>query len=430
MVVSLTDSEINNEDSYDDLLVAIEASEGILSLLIAVCDDSNLREQIIKRYETEVEPDIRSYRITLARGEPSLRGAIAQLVQNEEYLQNGGRAVITVTGAEQLYFLKLGAERSKQDIFFGYLQWTREALREFPYPIVLWVTNQIVVNLSKKAPDFWSWRKGVFRFVSKKTAAISSKEIAPLRLALDRNNIDDENPYFLPIEDLQALIYQIEQQRGTKDPILATLYDRMGQIYKRRIERGEAQDYKTEQELAIKYFRKAAELQKELKLEIGLASTLNNLGLLYSNQGRYQEAESLYRGALSLGQRWLGDEHLDVATSLNNLAALCNNQGRYQEAESLLVQALELKQRWLGDEHPDVASSLNNLAALYNNQGRYQEAESLYRGALSLGQRLLGDEHPDVASSLNNLAVLYNNQGRYQEAESLLVQALELRHAC
>jgi hypothetical protein len=54
----LIDSETSNEDSYEDLLVAIEASEGILSLLIAVCDDSDRREEIIKRYETELEPDI------------------------------------------------------------------------------------------------------------------------------------------------------------------------------------------------------------------------------------------------------------------------------------------------------------------------------------------------------------------------------------
>jgi hypothetical protein len=50
-----------------------------------VCDDGNFREQIIQKYETELEPDIRPYRVTLARGEPSLRAAIAQLVQSDEY---------------------------------------------------------------------------------------------------------------------------------------------------------------------------------------------------------------------------------------------------------------------------------------------------------------------------------------------------------
>lgn len=163
-----SDVEINNEDIYDDLLVSIEASTGMLSLLIAVCNDSNFREQTITKYESELSLDIRPFRLTIPRIKPSLKAALIQLVENEEYLQNSGKAVITVTGTEQLYSQRFGLERSEQEVFFGYLQWTREALQNFPCPIILWVTNQMLIDLSKKAPDFWSWRKGVFRFISEK----------------------------------------------------------------------------------------------------------------------------------------------------------------------------------------------------------------------------------------------------------------------
>ena len=426
----LADPEVENQKAYDELLVAIEASEGMLSLLIAVCDDSNYRKQVIERYEAELQQNIPSYQLELPRGEPSLKAAIAELVQRDEYLQNGGKAVLTVIGAEKLYFLKLGAERSEQEIFFGYLQWTREGLREFPYPIVLWVTNQILANLRKKAPDFWSWRKGIFRFLSKKKAAITRQEIVNLPISLDDSELpstDDDNPYFLPLEDLQELIQQTKQQRGAKDPLLATLYTRMGEIYQRRRERGEYQDYKTEQALAIEYFRKAIELQKELGLEMDLAYSLNNLADLYESQGRYSEAEPLYMQALELRKRLLGEEHADVANSLNHLAGLYEYQGRYSEAEPLYAQALALRKRLLGEEHADVANSLNNLAGLYESQGRYSEAERLYMQALELRKRLLGEEHADVATSLHNLAFLYYVQGRYGEAESLYAQALALR---
>lgn len=166
---SINIQENNNNDSYDDLLVSIEASLGMFSLLITVCDDSNLREEIITKYETELNSDFRAFRLTMPRVKPSLKTAIAEFVENNEYLQTGGLAVITVTDTEQLYSLNFGLERSEQEIFFGYLQWTREALQNFPYPIILWVTDQMLVDLSKLAPDFWSWRKGVFRFTNKKT---------------------------------------------------------------------------------------------------------------------------------------------------------------------------------------------------------------------------------------------------------------------
>ncbi|WP_130758759.1 tetratricopeptide repeat protein, partial [Microcystis aeruginosa] len=82
---------------------------------------------------------------------------------------------------------------------------------------------------------------------------------------------------------------------------------------------------------------------------------------------------------LDLRKRLLGDNHPDVAASLNNLAGLYKSQGRYTEAEPLYREALDLRKRLLGDNHPDVAASLNNLAGLYKSQGRYTEAEPLYR---------------------------------------------------
>ncbi|MBP0029998.1 tetratricopeptide repeat protein [Roseofilum sp. Guam] len=156
-----------NEEVYDDLIVAVEASDQVLSLLLAVCDDPHFRDEIIERYEAELQPRIHPYRVQLSRKEPSLREAIAQALNEDElYLQSEGRAVITVTGTDALLADRLGAERSEKDIFFGYLQWTREALREYPYPIILWLTNPLLKELSLRAPDFWSWRKDVLRFQS------------------------------------------------------------------------------------------------------------------------------------------------------------------------------------------------------------------------------------------------------------------------
>ncbi len=419
----------NNQDSYDDLIVSIEANKQRLNLLIAVCDYSEYQEKIIQQYEQELAPNIRCYRVTLARGEPSLRAAIAQLVEQEPDLQQGGEAVITVTGIEQLYVIKSEGCRSEQEIFFGYLQWTREALRQFPFSIVLWVTNQIERNLSKQAPDFWSWRKGVFRFQCKQKTAISFRELQPFQDILKQQfpDADEDDQYFLPIQDLEALIQEIEQEKGKNDPSLAILYQRLGQIYQRRNEQGEYENYKLEQDLAIEYFQKAIELQKPSNASIEFARNLNELAHLYYYQGRYSEAEPLYLQSLELTKKLLGDEHPNVATSLNNLAHLYYYQGRYSEAEPLYLQSLELTKKLLGDEHPNVATSLNNLAGLYDSQAHYSEAEPLYLQSLELRKKLLGDEHPAVATSLNNLAYLYQSQGRYSEAEPLYLQSLELR---
>jgi tetratricopeptide (TPR) repeat protein len=414
-----------NQDNYEDLLVSIEAGKDILNLLIAVCDDSDCRDRLIADYEAELEPDIRRYRVELARGEPSLRSAIANLVEQEAYLQQRGKAVITVTGVEKLRFFKqFGESRSEQEVFFGYLQWTREAMREFPFSIVLWVTRQIEILISNESPDFWSWRKGVFRFDTKKTAAVPKTEFEPFRSLVAED--DREPPSLIPLEDLQDLIARTEQKKGLQDPSLASLYASMGRIYYRRIESGECENFQDEYELAIQYFKKAIALQQELDVELELSSSLNYLAGLYSSQGRYSEAEPLFLQALEIDRRSLPEDHPSLAISLNNLAGLYESQGRYSEAESLYLQAVEIDRRSLPEDHPSLATHLNNLAALYKFQGRYSEAEPLFLQAGEIGRRSLPEDHPDLATQLNNLAELYQSQGRYSEAEPLYLQALEI----
>jgi tetratricopeptide (TPR) repeat protein len=82
-------------------------------------------------------------------------------------------------------------------------------------------------------------------------------------------------------------------------------------------------------------------------------------------------------------------------TLLNNLADLYRAQGRYADAEPLYKRSLAIREKALGADHPDVATSLNNLANLYRAQGRYADAEPLYKRALAIRERVLGPDHPE-----------------------------------
>ena len=53
---------------------------------------------------------------------------------------------------------------------------------------------------------------------------------------------------------------------------------------------------------------------------------------------------------------------------MNNLAVLYQAQGRYGEAEPLYKRALEACERVLGPEHPHTLLSVSNLALLYFEQ--------------------------------------------------------------
>src|SRR5215472_15865496 len=97
-------------------------------------------------------------------------------------------------------------------------------------------------------------------------------------------------------------------------------------------------------------------------------------------QGRYTEAEKLFEAALKEAEGF-GPQDLDVATSLNNLAVLYSAQGKYVEAEPLFKRALAIQEKALGLEHPDVAATMENYAALLSKTKREAEAAQVEANA-------------------------------------------------
>ncbi|BBC25770.1 tetratricopeptide repeat protein [Pseudanabaena sp. ABRG5-3] len=405
-------NEVDNEVAFLDLLVAIETSNQHLSLLLAVCDRDRLRNSLTERYEQELASEgINAYRVTIDRQEPSLFAAINQLVEAEPYLQAGNPAVITVEGAASLSSFASEGERSPVDKFLGYLQWTREGMRQFAFPIVIWVTEHIHNEISRKAQDFYSWREGVFFFESIQEEPIVPIVVEPILLSDPETDDLD-----LPIDELLVYIAQREAT-GQEDASLATFYTLLAKAYER--------DNQIDHAIAI--WQKAIHLQEKLKISLQLATSLNSLAILYHYQGKYSKSEPLYLRSLAIREQKLGIKHLDVATSLNNLAELYRVQGKYSEAEPLYLRSLEIRKQQLGEDHPDIANSFNNLAILYKSQGKYTEAEHLYLKSLEINKRIYGEDHLDIAVGLNNLAELYELQGKYSEAEPLYLRSLEIR---
>ena len=101
-------------------------------------------------------------------------------------------------------------------------------------------------------------------------------------------------------------------------------------------------------------------------------------------------------------------------------------QGRYGEAEPLYRRALEARERVLGPRASRHARQPQQPGVPLRGQGRYGEAEPLYRRALEARERVLGPEHPDTLATRGNLAVLLVRTGQFGAALREL-RALDLR---
>ena len=73
------------------------------------------------------------------------------------------------------------------------------------------------------------------------------------------------------------------------------------------------------------------------------AVILDNLALSYRAQGRYVEADPLFRRALAIRKQVLGPNHPDVATSLENYASLLWETGRGTRATSMEARAKAIR---------------------------------------------------------------------------------------
>jgi len=160
-----------------------------------------------------------------------------------------------------------------------------------------------------------------------------------------------------------------------------------------------------------------------------VAGSYNNLGGVYQDLGRYNEAKEYHEKALISKKKIFVEEHDQVATSYNNLGSVYQALGQYNEAKKYHEKAVITRKKIFGEEHDDVATSYNNLGTVYQALGQYNEAKEYLKKALIIRKKIFGGEHDRVATSYNNLGRVYRAFGQYSEAKEYHEKALAIRKA-
>jgi tetratricopeptide (TPR) repeat protein len=273
----------------------------------------------------------------------------------------------------------------------------------------LWVTPQILTQLSSKAPDFWSWRGGVFRFVAPAFVSDRTTFIPTIDSSFKPESTSD-----LPIDELLEQAAQIAA-KNPNSPALATLFDRLGQAYRDRIGGNGAENRAT----AIEYFQRALAIQG--KLNLNRLNTLARLANLYRRLSNWNEAEALYLECLKIETELC--DRAGMAFSWDWLGYIARRRGNYDEAEALYNQSLTVRIEL--DDRAGMATSWGSLGDIARNRGDYDKAEALYHQSLEVRTEI-GDR-AGMASSWGLLGDIARNRGEYDKAEALYHQCLEVR---
>jgi len=201
---------------------------------------------------------------------------------------------------------------------------------------------------------------------------------------------------------------------------------------------------------------------------IEVASSEIDLGLLRSDQARYDEAERLIRSGLETASRRLPPDHPAVIAGMSALGKLLEDRGDHDEAiavlgdvarrlqvhdsssielsetlselanshyyaghlaisDSINRRVLAMNRRILGDHHPYIGDDLINLGAIQFSLGNYEEAEAFYRQAYDIFDDYYGPDHVETASTGMSIGQAMAMQERYAEAEKLIERGLAVR---
>lgn len=127
-----------------------------------------------------------------------------------------------------------------------------------------------------------------------------------------------------------------------------------------------------------------------------------NLGNALDQEGRFEEAESQYRRALSM--------NATCAEAHNDLGIELERKKQHEEAKRELLLAVGFK--------PDYSEAFNNLGNVVSELGELGEAEEAYRQALRL--------QPGFFQAYYNLGTTLEAEGKLAEAEGAYRETIRL----
>ena len=135
-------------------------------------------------------------------------------------------------------------------------------------------------------------------------------------------------------------------------------------------------------------------------------SILGTLASELQTQGKYYEAEPLFREALEVASHRYGSRHPKTLASIEDLGGLLYAKGDLAAAEPLYREALEVSCETLGDRHPSTLDYIGNLGQLLKAKGDLAAAEPLCCEALEVKRETLGNRHPSTLTSIGSLGEL------------------------
>jgi tetratricopeptide (TPR) repeat protein len=178
----------------------------------------------------------------------------------------------------------------------------------------------------------------------------------------------------------------------------------------------------------------ASRINTAIEVELRQAVDYFKMAMEYLNQGRFDDAEQLYRMALSVSETAMGSNNPAILTHLEELSNFYLNRSKYVEAEPYLkrIYALRISEAQSNCDsvlYADLAATVDKLATVFERTARAGEAEKIYLNLLRNQEKLKGGADATTLDVMGRLGQFYMRTGVFAAARAVFEELLDIHSA-
>ncbi len=423
-----TDNTSENQRSVQRLIRAIALSKGQFALILVRCNYRQLCEQMLEnlRFLTK---DIYLREVFLSTSSTALHATII----SELFLDNP--AVITDCLPSAVMVFGLETVSALEDLLIGINQARDTYADSFPFPVILWLTDEVATLLSRLAPDFKSWAATTIKFemtkedlialIKQQTESLFANILTAGAEQFLSNAALDLDPKSQQRHEIESARHDLETRYGVKleSELTASLEFVLGRD---RYANDEIEE-------ALDYFQHSLELweQEENTENFSISSTDHSLlkqavvlfhqGLCYRrmaelrpalNRRYWQDALFWFRQCLGVLEKAHRQDL--VAKFILPTCEMLQCLQAWQDLQELALKSLELH-RVYGDE-VQAAQDYGFLAAVAASESNWTAAHELANSALSIAEEAPEVSRQQESSHLLLLGRTQRQMGEWEEA--------------
>jgi tetratricopeptide (TPR) repeat protein len=267
--------------------------------------------------------------------------------------------------------------------------------KDVPVPVLCWLRPLTMKTLATTAPDLWSWRASVNRFVGAEEG-----DMAPMALPMTEHHVNFDNRTVAQrtkrIHDIQQYFAENPTPTDVDLPLRGSLLEELAALLKSIGELDEA----------LRIYREALfPLYRQLGDDLGKMSVRGDIAGVLQERGEFDEALHICRDELLPAFQRLGDERIK-ARILGEIVNILTVRGEFDEALRICEEEVIPLYKQLDDSRWQ-AITFGQIANLFKMRGEFDEVMRINKDVLLPMFQQSGELRAAAVAKGNIAEVLY-----------------------